>query len=105
MEKIKFEKLNEAVIATTNSVDTERVYDIEASVKVVGTDVTTIDNGIVKENNTVVCAFSTWSKGSLNTNFQGALNISKMCAVLAAIDAFINEVETEVSSGEAIILK
>ena len=34
MAKIKFETLTEAVIVTNNSVDTEKVYDIAAKVRI-----------------------------------------------------------------------
>lgn len=36
MNRIKFEKLNEAVVKTNNSVDTERVYDVESNARIFG---------------------------------------------------------------------
>lgn len=106
MSKIKFENLNEAVVKTSNSVDTERVYDIEANVRITNsTEVRNLDSGIVKKEGTVVCTFSKYSEGQLNTNFQNVGDIMEMCTILQAINSFVIDVASEVANGTAIVLK
>lgn len=105
MSKIKFENLNEAVVKTSNSVDTERVYDIEANVRITNsTEVRNLDSGIVKKEGTVVCTFSKYSEGQLNTNFQNVGDIMEMCTILQAINSFVIDVTSEVANGTAIVL-
>lgn len=105
MSKIKFENLNEAVVKTSNSVDTERVYDIEANVRITNsTEVRNLDSGIVKKEGTVVCTFSKYAEGQLNTNFQNVGDIMEMCTILQAINSFVIDVTEEVGNGTAIVL-
>ena len=105
MSKIKFENLNEAVVKTSNSVDTERVYDIEANVRITNsTNVSNLDSGIVKKEGTVVCTFSKYSEGQLNTNFQNVGDIMEMCTILQAINSFVIDVTSEVANGTAIVV-
>lgn len=105
MSKIKFENLKEAVVKTNNSVDTERVYDIEANVRIVdSTRVQSVDGGFVKKDGKAVCTFSTYSEGQLNTNFQNVGDIMEMCAILQAINTFVVDVTEEVAKGTAIVL-
>lgn len=105
MDKIKFENLNEAVVKTSNSVDTERVYDIEANVRIMdSTKVQSLDGGLVKKEGNVVCTFSKYAEGQLNTNFQNVGDIMEMCAILQAINSFVIDVASEVANGTAIVL-
>lgn len=105
MKKIKFVNLNEAVIKTTNSVDEERVYDIQANVRIKNsTEVNNYDSGEVKRGETIVCTFSKYSEGQLNTNFQNVSDVMEMCTILQAINSFIIEVNAEVASGTSIVL-
>lgn len=97
MNRIKFEKLNEAVVKTNNSVDTERVYDVESNVKILGADkVQSFDGGLVKKGDNIVCTFSKYAEGQLNTNFQNVGDIMEMCAILTAITTFIADVKTKI---------
>lgn len=105
MNRIKFEKLNEAVVKTNNSVDTERVYDVESNVRIIGADkVQSIDGGVVKKGDNIVCTFSKYAEGQLNTNFQNVADIMEMCAILQAINTFVVDVTEEVAKGTAIVL-
>lgn len=105
MNRIKFEKLNEAVVKTNNSVDAERVYDVESNVKILGADkVQSFDGGLVKKGDNIVCTFSKYAEGQLNTNFQNVGDIMEMCAILQAINTFVVEVTEEVSKGTAVVL-
>ena len=105
MNKIKFEKLNEAVVKTNNSVDTERVYEIEANVRIVdSTRVQSVDGGFVKKDGKAVCTFSTYSEGQMNTNFQNVSDVMEMCAILQAVNTFVVNVTEEVAKGTAIVL-
>ena len=105
MDKIKFENLNEAVVKTSNSVDTERVYDIEANVRIMdSTKVQSLDGGLVKKDGNVVCTFSKYTEGQLNTNFQNVGDIMEMCTILQVINSFVIDVAEEVGNSTAIVL-
>lgn len=105
MNKIKFEKLNEAVVKTNNSVDTERVYDVESNVRIFGENkVQSFDGGFVKKGDNIVCTFSKYTEGQLNTNFQNVGDIMEMCAILQAINTFVVDVTEEVAKGTAVVL-
>lgn len=104
MNKIKFENLNEAVVKTSNSVDTDRVYDIESNVRIMGIKVQSFDSGAIKKGESVVCFFSKYSEGQLNTNFQNVGDIMEMCAILQAINTFVVDVTEEVAKGTAVVL-
>jgi hypothetical protein len=105
MNKIKFEKLNEAVIKTNNLVDVERVYDVESNVRIFGENkVQSFDGGLVKKGDNIVCTFSKYAKEQLNTNFQNVGDIMEMCAILQAINTFVVDVTEEVAKGTAIVL-
>lgn len=105
MNRIKFEKLNEAVVKTNNSVDTERVYDVESNVRILGENkVQSFDGGLVKKGDTIVCTFSKYAKGQLNANFQNVGDVMEQCAILQAINTFVLGVIEEVEKGTAIVL-
>ena len=105
MNKIKFEKLNEAVVKTNNSVDTERVYDVESNVRTLGADkVQSFDGGLVKKGDNIVCTFSKYAEGQLNNNFQNVSDIMEMCAILQAINTLVIDVTDEVAKGTAVVL-
>lgn len=96
MEKIVFESLNSAQVKVSNSVDTEKVYDIVANANISGTTVNSIDGGSVRINDAVVATFSSWGENSLNVNYQNA-SVSEYCDILEAITTFISDVKTKVS--------
>lgn len=105
MNRIKFEKLNEAVVKTNNYVDTERVYDVESNVRILGENkVQSFDGGLVKKGDNIVCTFSKHVAEQLNTNFQNVGDIMEMCAILQAINTFVVDVTEEVAKGTAVVL-
>lgn len=105
MNKIKFEKLNEAVVKTNNSVDTERVYDVESNVRILGENkVQSFDGGLVKKGDNIVCTFSKHQEGQLSNNFQNVTDIMEMCSILQAINTFVVDVTEEVANGTAVVL-
>lgn len=105
MNRIKFEKLNEAVVKTNNSVDAERVYDVESNVRILGDNkVQSFDGGLVKKGDNIVCTFSKHQEGQLSNNFQNVTDIMEMCAILQAINTFVLGVIEEVEKGTAVVL-
>jgi hypothetical protein len=105
MSKIKFENLREAVVKTNNSVDTERVYDVESNVRIFDENkVQSFDGGLVKKGDNIVCTFSKYAEGQLNANFQNVGDIMEMCAILQAINTFVVDVTEEVAKGTAVVL-
>ena len=105
MDKIKFEKLNEAVVKTSNSVDTERMYDVESNVRIFGENkVQSFDGGLVKKDGNIVCTFSKHQAGQLNANFQNVGDVMEQCAILQAINTFVLGAIEEVEKGTAVVL-
>ena len=105
MSKVKFETVTEATVKTSNSVDTSRVYDISANVRINnGTNVTNVDSGVVTKGNITVCTFNKWGDNSLNTNFQNVEDIMEMCTILTSVNSYIEEIEDAVSKGATVII-
>ena len=105
MNRIKFEKLNEAVVKTNNSVDTERVYDVESNVRIFGENkAQSFDGGLVKKGDNIVCTFSKHQEGQLSNNFQNVTDIMEMCSILQAINTFVVDVTEEVAKGTTVVL-
>lgn len=105
MSKIKFENLREAVVKTSNSVNTERVYDMAANVRIMNqTEVAHVESGEVKKDGKVVCTFSTYRHGQMNTNFQGVTDVMEMCAILQAVSGFLADVTEAVNEGNVVLV-
>lgn len=97
MSKIDFTKLNSANVTADNSVDTEKVYDINANVNISGNSVNSIDGGSVKNDDVQVATFSRWGENSLNINFMN-VDAMAMCSIITEVNAFIEWVETKVQT-------
>lgn len=97
MSKIDFTKLNSANVTAGNSVDTEKVYDINANVNISGNSVNSIDGGSVKKDDVQVATFSRWGENSLNINFMN-VDAMAMCSIITEVNAFIEAVETKVQT-------
>lgn len=97
MSKIDFTKLNSANVTADNSVDTEKVYDINANVNISGNNVTSIDGGSVKKDDVQVAIFSRWGENSLNINFMN-VDAMAMCSIITEVNTFIEAVETKVQT-------
>lgn len=97
MSKIDFTKLNSANVSADNSVDTEKVYDINANVNISGNNVNSIDGGSVKKEDVQVATFSRWGENSLNINFMN-VDAMAMCSIITEVNAFIEAVQTKVQT-------
>lgn len=97
MSKIDFTKLNSANVTADNSVDTEKVYDINANVNISGNSVNSIDGGSVKKDDVQVATFSRWGENSLNINFMN-VDAMTMCSIITEVNTFIEAVETKVQT-------
>ena len=99
MSKIKFTAVNSANVSVSNSVDTDKVYDITANVTIMnGKRLSNVDNGLVKKDEKTVCSFTKYSESSLNTSFQNITDVMDMCDILQSLSAFLGEVETAVEN-------
>lgn len=105
MSKVKFEKLTSAGIKTTNALDEERLYNIEAQINIKdGNVLKSIEGGYVRKDGFTLCTFSKYGNDNLNTNFQNVSDIMVMCGILQAVGDFINEVTLKVMEGNSIAL-
>ena len=95
MSKIDFTKLNSANVTADNSVDTEKVYDINANVNISGNSVNSIDGGSVKKDDVQVATFSRWGENSLNINFMN-VDAIEMCTIITEVNAFCQAVNEKV---------
>lgn len=102
-EKVTFKNVNSASVVMDNSVDTARVYDIQASVNVSGNkSVNGIDNGTVVAKDGVTKAnFNRYGENNMNIQFYTS-GVSEMCSVATAIDTFVNDVIAKVGEGEVL---
>lgn len=88
--------LNSANVRYNNANDEKRVYDIESNVNIQGQNVNGFESGVIKKDNIQVATFSMWGE-DLNPSFKG-LSGTERCAVLMAINDFIESVEVKVST-------
>ena len=98
MEKVNAVKLNSANVKYDNSVDTERVYDIEANANLNDGKVVSMDAGVVRKDDVMVASFSVYGDHQMNINYMGVDSVSDKCNILMAIDTFVTEVESEIES-------
>ena len=96
MEKVKSVKLNSANVKYDNSVDTERVYDIEANANLNDNKVVSMDSGVVRLDGVQKASFSIYNNHQQYINYNNVEDVKEKCAILMAIDAFINDVEAVV---------
>ena len=97
--KVTLEAVNSANVKVNNSVDTERVYEISASINVVGNTMNNVSDGVVKQGELVLANFQRWSSESLNIQFQTS-DVTEMCSVINAINYFIADCEKAVENNE-----
>lgn len=96
MEKVKSVKLNSANVKYDNSVDTERVYDIEANANLNENKVVSMDGGVVRLDGVQKASFNMHGSHQQNINYNNVEDVKDKCAILMAIDAFISDVEAAV---------
>lgn len=80
-----------------NRSDESRVYDIEANVNVSGTQVSTMDSGMVFKDGVQVSHFNSWDVNQLNVTYMG-LTPDEQNIVNAAVNTFISEVKETVEN-------
>lgn len=95
-EKVNAVKLNSANVKYDNSVDTERVYDIEANANLNGSKVVSMDGGVVRLDGVQKASFNLYGNHQQNINYMGIEDVQEKCSILMAIDSFISEVESAV---------
>lgn len=95
MGKVNAVKLNSANVKYDNSVDTERVYDIESNVNFQENRIISFDGGVVKKDEVVKATFSKYGNNQEGLTFQNVEREEK-CAIIEAVDAFFASVESSV---------
>lgn len=104
MEKITYKELRNAMIHVDNSVDTERVYDIQSDITVNTTSVENYTNGVVSDKDTQM-SLATFQQYANNLSIQFmSVDTEDMSAVLAAVNTFIFDVKTKVISSMPLSL-
>lgn len=93
--KVKAVKLNSANVKYDNSVDAERVYDIESNVNFQENRIISFDGGVVKKDKIVKATFSKHGNNQDGMTFQNVEREEK-CAIIEAVDAFFAKVESAV---------
>lgn len=98
MDKVIYKELKTATVNVDNSVDSAKVYDISADIRLQGrTTVESFENGIVIKDEMQIATFSCWSPQNVNINFNG-VDSDEQCAVIEAINTFIEDVKTKAGS-------
>lgn len=95
MKKVNAVKLNSANVKYDNSVDAERVYDIESNVNFQDGNIVSFDGGVVRKDEVVKATFSKHGNNQEGLTFQNVEREEK-CAIIEAVDAFFAEVEVSV---------
>lgn len=95
MEKVDFKKLNSANVAADNSVDTSKVYDINANVNINGDRVNNIEGGVVMKGEVQVANFAKWGENQMNINFMN-VDAMEMCTIITEVNAFCQAVNEKV---------
>lgn len=95
MKKVNAVKLNSANVKYDNSVDTERVYDIESNVNFQDGNIVSFDGGVVRKDEVVKATFSKHGNNQEGLTFQNVEREEKY-AIIEAVDAFFASVEVSV---------
>lgn len=95
-EKVNAVKLNSANVKYDNSVDAERVYDIEANASLNENEVVSMDAGVVRLEGVQKASFSLYGNHQVSYNLMGVEDIDVQCNIIKAIHSFVNEVESAV---------
>jgi hypothetical protein len=95
MAKVNAVKLNSANVKYDNSVDTERVYDVESNVNFQENRIISFDGGVVRKDEVVKATFSKHGNNQESLTFQNVEREEKY-AIIEAVDAFFADVEAAV---------
>lgn len=94
VQKVRTNSSNELY---DNRSDEYRVYDIEANVHVVGTQVNNMDSGFVFKEGNQVAQFNTWDVNHLNVTYMG-VELEEQNSINSAINTFISEVKESIEN-------
>lgn len=95
MEKVKSIRINSANVKYDNSVDAERVYEIESNVNFQNGNIISFDGGVVRKDEVVKATFSKHGNNQESLTFQNVEREEKY-AIIEAVDAFFADVEAAV---------
>lgn len=93
--KVNAVKLNSANVKYDNSVDSERVYDIESNVNFQGGSIISFDGGVIRKDEVVKATFTKYGNNQESLTFQN-VECEEKCAIIEAVDAFFVSVEESV---------
>ena len=98
-EKVTYKDLRNALVHMDNSVDTAKVYDIAADVRLQGQNtVEAFESGTVAKDGAQVATFYCYGDAvNMSVNFQG-VESNKQCEVIEAINAFMEDVKAKAGS-------
>lgn len=103
MEKVVYKELRSASVLADNSVDTERVYDIQASVDISGNKVNGFSGGQVSKDGQSMATFSNHGINNLNVNYQ-VEDAATQCAITTAINSFMDAAKALVTAKSPVSL-
>ena len=98
-EKVSYKELRNALVHMDNSVDTAKVYDIAADVRLQGQNtVEAFESGTVAKDGAQVATFYCYGDAvNMSVNFQG-VESGEQCGVIEAINAFMEDVKAKAGS-------
>lgn len=99
MDKIVYKELRNALVYVDNSVDTDRVYDISADIRLQGqTVVESYESGSVMKDGAQIATFNCWGDIS-NVSIQ-YYNVESQdqCNVLSAVTQFMGDVKNKIGA-------
>lgn len=89
---IKFNEVKAATVAANNESDTDRMYNISATVEVKNGVATNVSHGSVKklEGEEEIATFNGWNENHLNVSMNNVAD-EEQDAVFAAVRAFVKQ--------------
>lgn len=104
MDKVTYKELKNALIHVDNSVDTAKVYDIDADIRIQGQNVIeNIESGNLYSDGAYMASFSSYNGISNLTVQFNSIDSQTRCAVLEAINAFIEDLKVKVTNSTMTI--
>ena len=105
MEKVTYKELKNALVHTDNSVDTDRVYDISADIRLQGqTVIESYESGSVMKDSAQVATFNCWGDISNISIQYYNVESQDQCGVLNAATQFMEAVKNKVDSTDTGVL-
>lgn len=93
-QKVKFERVLNANVRVSNSVDESRLYDITADVNVNGNGIDNFNSGTVnKLEGGTVATFNSYGKSSMTISYTETQDTNIQEEILRAVNLFIADVK------------